>query len=373
MKAFKVIVCLLMVVSLFSGCAQRKNLKDLSVVEGMGIDYDGENVVVTVQSLNLAKEGNGAEALSGNVTMNTTGQGMNIISAIENASEGLSKNLFFGQNRILVFGMDMAENYMDKSLDYLLRSASSRADVSVCISDEDASKIMESKENDAIVPAQSVSLLLETEEKAGLGVDISVFELLNLYNDKTSDIYLPVVKAGEKNASVSGIAVYDDNQIVSVLDKSDTRGFLFLTDKIETGLIIVESEKFGEIGVGIITTKTRVKTKTENDRIIYRVRIKSNLVLDEVEKGITTEIGENDLKEIEAVVERKIEKVCESTFNECTDKGSDCLRIGEVLAMYCPKDYARLSDDWDDYLKDVELDIKADCTLKRINENSKGS
>lgn len=362
-----------MIASLFCGCTQRKNLKDLSVVEGMGIDFDGEYVVITVQGLNLAKEGSGAEALSGNVTMNTTGKGKNITSAIENASESLSKTLFFGQNRILVFGMDMAKDYMDKSLDYLLRSASSRADVSVCISEDEALKIMESTENDSLVPAQTISQLLDTEEKNGLGIDISVYELLNLYTDKTSDIYFPVVRAGEKNVSISSIAIYDDDNIVSFLDKTQTRGFLFLKNKITTGMLVVNSEEFGEIGVGIIDTRTRAKVKSEGGKIIYSVKIKSNLVLDEVENGVTNQIVEKDIAEIEKLVQKEIENICTDTFTECVSKGSDCLRIGEMLAMCCPDEYAKLSDNWDDNLKNVQFEISAKCNLKRINENSKGN
>ena len=184
MKNFKILLSVMLILLLFTGCTERNDLSDLSIVEGMGIDYNDDEVTVTVQTLNLAKEGSGAEALSGNVTMNTSGKGSNISDAIENVTESLSKKLFFGQNRIIVFGMGMAENYLEKNVDYLLRSSDSRSDVKICISEKDAAEIIDSHENDALVPAESITSLLNKGEKNGFAADVTTNELLNLYLDK---------------------------------------------------------------------------------------------------------------------------------------------------------------------------------------------
>ena len=66
MKNFKILLSVMLILLLFTGCTERNDLSDLSIVEGMGIDYNDDEVTVTVQTLNLAKEGSGAEALSGN-------------------------------------------------------------------------------------------------------------------------------------------------------------------------------------------------------------------------------------------------------------------------------------------------------------------
>ena len=92
----KISVCIILAAAVFSGCTGNENLKDLSVVEGMGIDYENGEIGVTVQSLNLSKEGSGAEALSGNITKTVQGTGKNISAAVQRTSESLSKKLFFG-------------------------------------------------------------------------------------------------------------------------------------------------------------------------------------------------------------------------------------------------------------------------------------
>lgn len=377
MKSFKIISFALFSVLIISlvmtGCSRGENLEDLSVVEGVGIDLDGEKVNVTVQSLNLIKEGSGAEALSGNVTMNTKGTGSTISLAIDDVSKSTSKKLFFGQNRIVVFGMDMAENYLDKSLDYMLRSADSRSDVAVAAAKKQASDIMESPENDSLVPAQTISNLLNQSEKSGSGAHVTSKELLNAYADKTSDIYLPVLDVKDKNAVVSGIAVYNKTRLVKILNAEETFGFLFLMDRVKEGLLEFKDEDFGEISMNIISSKARVKADYESGKVVLKVKINTFVMLDELENGITNKLSEKEIENIEKLAENEIERLCKSAFDACVQNKSDALRIGEHLAMCRPKAYDMLSDDWDSSLANAELIVNSDCKLSKINENSQGN
>lgn len=374
MKSFKIIISVVLILLLFSGCSDASNnLKDLSIVEGMGIDLKDDEIVITVQSLNLSKEGFGAEALSGNITMNSKGRGRNISEAIANAKESLSKELFFGQNRLIVFGMELAKSYINENLDYLLRSADSRMDVSVCIAENEAAQIMDSKENDALVPSESITSLLELGEKSGFAVDVTTNELLNVYLDKTSDMYLPVISAGEKSASVVGVAIYNDNEMATVLDSNATYGFLFLSNKISYGVLNVENEEFGKIGLNIISSFSKTRASVENGRVVLHADIITHLMIDATEKGLINAITRENLYDIKELAEEQISAYCRSAFYESVQSKSDCLRIGESLAMFSPNDYAKLSDDWEDVLPSAVLDINVKCEFKKINENSKGN
>lgn len=197
---FKAAVCVVLAAALFSGCSDNENLKDLSVVEGMGIDYLDGQISVTAQTLNLAKEGSGAEALSGNITVNAGGSGENISDAVQNTAQSLSKKLFFGQNQILVIGSALAENNLELCFDYLLRNSDSRPDVAVCISSGTANEILSAKFSESLVPAQALSELLYNGETEGFAAYVTVNEMLNLYKDKTSDVFLPVVTAENESA-----------------------------------------------------------------------------------------------------------------------------------------------------------------------------
>lgn len=372
MKIFKPIICILLVCLTFAGCGAHNNLRDLSIVEGMGVDYSDDKIEVTVQMLNLFKQGTGSEALSGNVTINTDGKGDDVSAAIKNISQKISKNLFFGQNRIIVFGKDFAENQFQSNLDYFLRSGNSRADIILCISEETAKETMASKENDALVPAENIASLLILGETKGISARVTANELLNLYKDKTSDMYLPVIKCGKENVSVSGIAIYNKDKLVKILDDDkQIQGLLLLKNRAKSGVIMVEHTDLGKTAIEITKAHSKGKASYKNGKIVYDEKIKINIKLNEAENGIQTPITNKELNEIEALTEEKISKICEEAFYECTKNGSDCIRIGENLAMRDPAAYEKLSDNWNEVLKTAQINVKVDCKISRINENSK--
>ncbi len=370
MKVFKTVVLIMLVCLTFTGCNSQNNLRDLSIVEGMGIDYTDGETEVTVQTLNLVKEGSGSEALSQNVTINTSDSGNNISDALTNISKGISKKLFFGQNRIIVFGKDFATNHLYENLDYLLRSSDSRADILLCVADDTAKSVIDSKENNALVPAESIASLLITGEKRGFSARVTTNELLNLYADKTSDMYLPVVKCEKDNIAVLGIAIYDNDKLVSILGDDDMKGLLFLKDKIKSGLVMVETTNLGKTTVEITKSYSKSKVKYENGKITLYETIKAKVTLNEAEKGIIEPVTDEDINEIKKLTEKEIEKSCTSAFNECVKHKSDCLRLGENLAMRDPRAYAVLSENWDDHLKDAQIKIDVDCSISKINEHS---
>ena len=105
LRSFKIIVCVVLVAVTLCGCMNSVNLKDIKdivVVEGMGIDAVDDELELTLQTLNISSN-SGGEMPQGNMTINTTGSGKTIIDAISALSSNISKKLFFGQNKIIVF------------------------------------------------------------------------------------------------------------------------------------------------------------------------------------------------------------------------------------------------------------------------------
>ena len=50
----------------------------------------------------------------------------------------------------------------------------------------------------------------------------------------------------------------------------------------------------------------------------------------------------------------------------------DSLRIGENLAARSPSDYAALSDNWNEQLSSVRLEVNSTGKLKKVNETASG-
>lgn len=370
-KIFKIIVCIALICSVFSGCMHQTNLKNLIVIEGIGIDNSEDGVQLTVQSLNPGKS-TGVEKPEGNMTINTVEKGTTIVEAISNLNKAMSKELFFGHNKIIVFSREVCETDLNNKLDYFLRSSDARADVAVCMADGDAKKVLENSEDGAHVPVENMVYLIGNGQKMGTSIYITTNDLLNLYADKTTDMYLPVLKerADQNNVELSGIAVFSDDKLSYVLDEEETLGFMLMSGKIKNCYLEIHDEDLGNIGIEVMPTKVKKKVDIVDGGVVFNVNVKGHLMINEVEKGIANVLKEEHLKTICSKAEEKISYLCSRAFSACQEHDSDSLRVGEYLAKDSPKSYELLSDEWNKYFKSVTLSVKSDINLKKISDNT---
>lgn len=374
MKPFKILVCIALIAALLSGCnansSPSRGLGDMTIVQGIGIDLDDDKTAVSLQYLNLENGARGADSIDGSITTTASGTADTIANALAASSKALSQEIFLGQNKLIVFGEDYAKSGIEKGLDFLLRSIASRPDVAVAMSLDDAKEVIESKENDARVPAENVFNLLQLGEQRGLGAVVTVDELLNLYSDKTSDIYLPVLKAEDDVVSCVGIAIFSDFQYKETLSNDACFGFLFVKNKIDGGTIVVNDSEFGAIGVEILSANSRIWLSGDGDKVVLNCEIKTKLMLDEIEKGITASVDDKKVAEIEQLVNDKIEYMCTLAVNQCFEYESDPFKLGKYAQRDNSQFYKNYKDSWRKSLKSITPKITARSKLVRVNDNS---
>lgn len=374
LKSFKVMISAVLIAAVLSGCMNSVNLndlKDIVVVEGTAIDIKDDKLNLIVQTLNTGSS-SGSEMPQGNMTVNTEDSGETIVDAIAAMSKNLSKNLFFGQNKIIIFGKEATQSDFDKKLDYFLRSSNSRPDVTVCMSETTAKDIIESKENDAHIPSENIVYLLQNGQDAGVSAYVSTNNVLNLYADKTSDIYLPVVKKEEDRDSVqtAGIGLFDNERLVHITDDEETMGFLFISGKIKNCSIEFENGELGLVSVEISSPKTKNHVEIIDGKIIFVSDMDTQLVINEIENGIATALSEEKLEEICKNADKEIERLCTKAFFACRENSSDSLRVGEYLAKDSPGSYRKLADEWDMYFKTVSYSVDVETHLKELSDNT---
>lgn len=370
MKLFKIIAAALIIVFSFSGCMERQTLRDLSIVEGMAIDESENEITVSVQTLNLAKSGTGSEALGGNITLNSSEKGTTISEAISKLSKDLSSKLFLGQNKMTVFGRDLAENGVEDNLDYFIRSAYSRPDVLLCIAEGKASDILKCKENDALVPSEDIVRLLTNGERSGMGAAVTVNETLNRYASPTSDIYLPMLNANDDVVEFDGLALFSGNKMAGVANAEETFGILMMNGKVENALLNLYDEKMGNIGVNILSSKVKRSAEIENGQVVFKVRLKMDLMLDELENGYVSTIDNDAIDKIERLSCEKVQNICNTAYTKMKDCRCDGVKAGEYLAKSSSETYNQLKDNWDDYFAASALETSVECNITKINDNS---
>lgn len=373
-KSFRIIVSIVLIASMLSGCVKSVHLKDLMVVEALAVDKGGDNVNITAQTLklNMSSGGQNGNAPQGGMTMNTDEKGNSISDAVANLSENLSKKVFFGQNKLFVLSRDFCREELKNEMDYFIRSSDVRSDMAVCIADGTAKSVIESKENDTDIPAENMVYLMKNGEEAGTSAYVTAGDMLNMNADKTTDIYLPVLKKNKDrdNVTAQGIGLFSHGRLVHITDNEETMGFLLVQGKAKNCTLSFEVPELGRVGVELSDTKAEKKMKIENGNMVFEVKIKGQFIINEIEKGMTKEIDDTALEQIRRYTEREIESLCRKGFDACQSHGSDALKTGEYLAKDSYDSYKKISDEWDTYYKTVKISPSANVKLKKFGDNT---
>lgn len=370
-KCIKIFFSLFLCFLLFTGCTENRHLKDLFIVEGLGIDYYDNSLSVTLQGLKVNMS-NASDTPQGNMVVNTSASGTTVSSAINNITKAVSKRAFFGHNKIIVLSKELAQSDMKNYIDYFLRSEDARADVAICVSKENAKFILESKENDANVPSENILFLINKNEKTGQSILVNENEFLMLYEDKYSDVYLPVIERKDDESTVksAGIALFSDNRLAYITNDIETKGFVILNNKANDVLIQISDEKFGKIDVKLSNIKCKKSASIGENKAYFNVEINADIILGEIEKGTQNKLSKKDYKRLCTLVEKACNEMISKTYNACINAKSNALRIGRYIARDCPEYYKKHLSDIDGGFQKAELNVNSYINLEKISDNS---
>ena len=369
-KTVKILLCVLLCLVLSSCSMSAKKINDLTIVQALSVDEDEGKTKIALQYLNLAGSGGSAQELQSNITQIKSAKGENISLAIFSASKSASNDIFFGQNKLIVFGFDYAKNDISKGLDFLLKSPYSRPDVLVALSKTKGEDIINSKEKDSKIPAQSVYKLLELGEENGTAAAPTVCDLMNLYNDETSDIYLPILETKDDKTNCVGIALFSENKYVSSLTEEEVLAFLMIKNKLENSLISTQTENLGRVSLNIISSNAKNSVEIKNGTIHFNIDISLKVSVAQTDRDIKFPLSEKDYKAIQNACNRKTKALCKHTVKKCFDSGSDVFMCARYLCLKNDLIYNAIKDELRKNLGDIKVKISVESELQRIGNNT---
>ena len=370
-KAIKTAICILIISLTFSSCTKpSKRINDLTIVQALAADKSDNKTEVSLQYLNLYSGSGSTEQLQGNITSITKGKGDNLSDAVFNASKTVSNDIFLGQNKLIILGSDWAKANIDNSIEYFLKNSASRPDVLVAIGNPSAEAIVKSKENGAKIPAENIYSLIKLGEENGHAPDVSVADLLNLFNDETSDIFFPVLKAEKECVKCEGTAVFSNNKYALTLNEEETLGFLTVKGRFKSGIVTFEVKELETVSTQITSSSVKKSIEIKNGRPIFKIKIKNKLTADETGKTIKKPLNESDTKLIQKACEAKIKTLCEKAVKKCFENDCDPFMTARYLYLEDKALYDKLKDNWRDNLKNIDIEVSVNSQLQRISNNT---
>lgn len=388
----KIIVLILaLTVMLTGGCWDRRELSELAIVLGAGVDrLPGGRIRLTLQLVRPSAfgggEGGANVSMNQNIAWVVSATGETIADAQRNLALQISRHITWTHNIVLVFGEEAAIYGVRDLTNFFHRQAGPRETMWVMVAEGEAKKVLESHTELEKTSAQSMGFLARS--RAGFAV-----EFINFIKDLASWGTNPVAtkvrlapqgepqgpgmekKQKHQEVVFTGTAVFKDDRLAGWLDKSETRGLLWLRGEMERGVITVPSAADPEkkLSFRVTRSETRVKPFWNGEKVSLYIEISADVDLEE-QQSRENILEPEIVKALEGRVAADIEKRCRGALAKARDEyGVDIFRFGEVFHRKYKKEWQTIKQRWNEEFVNAEISLAVKVHLRHMGLQARRS
>jgi spore germination protein KC len=391
MMKFKLKLLFLFLFALLaSGCWDRIELNDLSIVTGIAVDKGEEfKYKMTVEALN-ATENSKMQAQGFAPSITYSQEGNSLAELANRMNVGMSRKLIYSHTRVFVIEKEIAKEGLLGFIDYLERSGEFRNDFNLIVFEgEEAAQALK-----VTYPLQKVSSL-----KVNKQIDMFYKDWGGDPNVRLTDFISSLISPGKEPAlatirvkgnpeagetikniqrvdpkaliEITGLAVFKGDKLVGTLPIKDTRNYLWIKGLDSTSLTIPCEEEGKFVDIRIRRSRTEIDSKIENGVPHFNVHIHGEAKIEgsqctaDLEKIKTYRQYEKRTEElIKAEVSETI-KIVQEKYE------SDIFGFGEVLERQHYEEFKKRKKEWNRYFSEAIIDVEAIIHLRRSGVRNK--
>ncbi|MDQ0255077.1 spore germination protein KC [Evansella vedderi] len=371
-----IIFCYLNIVLLLTGCWDRKEVNDLALVMGTGIDYIDENTIELSVEMKLPGTGAGGGTDMGGIEETTFVQsatGRTMAEAIANLQMRFPRRLFWGHNRVILFNEEYVRKIGVKDeLEFFIRSPQARVRDRVFVTNLKAKDILATHQHLEDSTAENLRELGATN----IGLDISVRDVkLGLKNDE-NEVAIPMITIsqdkegaieGFQEVELFGTAIFRDDKMYDLIDMELTRGLLWFRNEIDLATVTIEPEESdGFISTIMIDAKSKLIPEINNGQ--WKITIEAVSEDDVIQN--TTNLDLTDLDTLHSV-EKQLEQIIIERMEDTVQKvqkeiGTDVLGFNEAFHRKYPDQWDQHKDNWNEFFQTIEVEYDVKVYIRRL-------
>ncbi len=370
---------------LLTGCWNSRELNDLAIVSGIGIDMvpgtDKYRVSFQVVVPSASNTSQGASSGQSSITIYSSTDST-IYGALRRTSKRATRKLFFAHTQLLVLGESLAKDGINDVFDIFERSHELRLNTTVLVSrDTDAASVLKVLLAQESVP--SIGLVKKSDNTAkvwGENQKINVFEVIN---DITGNGGMTIsgvriigsVEDGKKKTNLdqsevqaailmSGQAVFKKGKLIGWIEGPEARGAGWVVNKIlETNLNVDTSDMKNAVAVNVLFSKSKVKVEIVQGLPVFHVLITEEGNIYETKTFV--DLSKNaEIRKLEAALEKQTRVEIQQAVQAAQNMECDYLNFGNELKRVNPDVWATVEKDWEQLFAKGTLDLKIKAYIR---------
>lgn len=385
----KYVFSLLLFTLFLSGCWDRRELNQLAIAVGIGIDkVDDEYLIsaqIVVPSEMNVKGGTG----SSQVTL-ITARGETVYEAIRKMTKEAPRKIYPGHLQMLILGEELAREGISESLDLFYRDYEVRQDFYVVVArDTTAAEILNVTTPIENIPANKMFSSLNVSELAWAGTkSITLDELItDLISDGKEAAITGIQLIGDTEIGSSkqnvesispaaslqydNLAVFKKDKMVGWLNEIETVTYNYISNTVNTTVRTIPCPNEGKVAIEIWKSKADVKGNIKNGKPEITINLKVDGNVGEVQ----CKINLNDLKTI-AELEKNFNKQGEELGKDAIESiqkqyKADIFGFGDAIHRSNPKEWKKIKNNWEEEFSRLSTTLKVDLKIHRTGTTNK--
>lgn len=381
-RVFLMLLCLLLACLPLTGCWSQKELNQLAIAVGIGIDKKDDKYLLTAQIVDpntLASKTGGltyTPAIAYSIEANTIEDGLRRMTTIT------PRPVYLAHLRALVISEQVAREGTVDALDFFSRYHQIRSDFVVTIArGATAKQVLEVLTQLDKVPSTKIFTSLKASEKYWAPTSaVYLDEIINsMVSVGKEAVITCIVIDGDKTGKQSiqqsqrvnqetmlkfaGIGVFKKDKLVGWMNEFESKGYNYIENKVKSTAVFVPCDHH-RTTAELTEKSAEIKGKVING--------KPEIDLDIRCEGTLTQLGCNlDLSKAETLqfiqkqMHDKIVRAVNTSIRTAQQKyDSDIFGFGQAIHRADPQAWKRLKKNWDKEFAQLPVNVHVDFQIR---------
>lgn len=374
----KLLIILLIIPFLMTGCWNYSELNTIAIVTGFSVDYENDEYNVSMLIANSKKNESSSKEGESQTTV-YSGTGKTLSDAIKEIERKSPKSIYIGHLSVVVISEDVAKKGILDMSDLLLRSAESRKKFYFLQArDTSAKDILSLVMPLESFPSHGIAALLKTTSEAqaitttvpysyfitdvlkpGVNPVLPTVEIIGNADEgrKSSSLETTKIKTYLK---VSDLAIFKNDKFVSYAENDDSQMINILNGNTNSLLTTIDNDN---LSIGFNLTGLKANTKLIDPANI-EIKVTGKADIREINNKINLEEAKT-VDKIQNVLNKNLKGRLKDTLDTVQHQyKTDVFGYGNMIYKKYPKLWKQLESNWDDtYFPKVNVSIETDIKI----------
>jgi len=372
------LILIMLLMSLLSGCWDRREIEERTSVFAIGIDRMGEHSELLEVSVQIpipirisGSSGSGGSEDGQQTVKVESAAGRTVLEAMQNLQKKVNQQLFFGHTRVIAISEEAAGMGVSTLFDSFRRDPQMRRLLWPIVIKGRAVDVLRISPNLEQIPTVYVMTMLENGAKTGTTTSMNLGLFFIKLTSESRQPYLNYFQVKSGKLNWGGLALFHGDRMVGTLDDKETWALLRMAEKKNGGNISIPYRGDPSELVTLNTVFASRKEKISYHNGIVEARIHMDMESNVLEKTFSSNLF--SAKEI-AQIEHDSEAYLNKTTNAVIQKlqhtyKTDVIGVGSRIRAYHPATWRQLNWESDFPRADIKVSFKVKIRNTGIETN----